>query len=190
VLAYPGQDSANGTPNRLLIYNWTADRWSEAEVEAELVYRSLSGASVTLDSLDSVSSSLDALGFSLDSRVWTGGLVLLSAFDSGHRLNLFTGASLAATVETGETQLFPGRRALVNSVRPVVDGALPTIRLGTRNRTIDPVSWSIEAAINAQGECPARSAARYHRARLSLPAGGSWEHLQGIEVDARPEGIQ
>lgn len=188
VLAYPTQESVDGTPNRLLIYNWTTARWSEAAVEAELIYRSLSGASETLDSLDDVSASLDALGFSLDSRVWTGGLILLSAFDAQHRLCLFTGENLPATVETGETQLFPGRRALVTSVRPMVDGGSPTMRLGTRSRIGDPVAWGAESHVNAQGECPLRSAARYHRARLSLPAGADWQHLQGIEVAAQPEG--
>jgi hypothetical protein len=190
VLAYPTQESVDGTPNRLLIYNWTSGRWSEAEVDVELIYRSLSGASETLDSLDDVSASLDALGFSLDSRVWTGGLILLSAFDPLHRLALFTGASLPATVETGEAQLFPGRRALVTSVRPIVDGSTPTVRLGVRNRTVDPVQWGADAASNAFGECPVRSSGRYHRARLALPAGGGWEHLQGLEFTARPEGAR
>lgn len=190
VLSYPGQDSADGTPNRLLIYNWTAARWSEAEIEAEIVYRSLSGASHTLDSLDSVSGSLDALGFSLDSRVWAGGMVLLSAFDRQHRLCLFTGPSLPAMIETGEAQLFPGRRALVTSVRPMVDGGAPVVRVGTRNRIVDPVAWGAEAGLNALGDCPLRSVGRYHRARISLPAGAEWQHLQGLDVDARPEGLQ
>lgn len=190
VLSYPGQDSANGMPNRLLIYNWTSGRWSEGEVEAEIVYRSLSGASHNLDSLDSVSASLDALGFSLDSRIWAGGVALLSAFDTNHRLALFTGATLPATVETSEVQLFPGRRALVSSVRPVVEGGSPNVRVGTRNRTVDPVAWSAQSDMNPQGECPVRSAGRYHRARLSLGAGETWEHLQGLDFAARPEGLQ
>lgn len=190
VLSYPGQDSADGTPNRLLIYNWTSGRWSEAETEAEIVYRSLSGASHTLDSLDSVSAGLDVLGFSLDSRVWAGGVVLLSAFDAGHRLCLFTGTSLPAEVETGEAQLFAGRRALVTSVRPMVEGGSPRVQIGTRNRQMDPVIWGTEAGINAQGECPVRAAGRYHRARISMPAGAGWEHLQGLEFTGRPEGIR
>ncbi len=190
VLSYPGQDSADGTPNRLLIYNWTAGRWSEAEIEAEIVQRSLSGASVTLDDLDGVSASLDLLGFSLDSRVWTGGLILLSAFDTGHRLCLFTGDSLAAAVETGEAQLFPGRRALVTAVRPVVERGTPVVRIGARNRQVDAVMWGVDAPLNALGECPVRAAGRYHRARVSLPAGDPWEHLQGIEIVAQPEGLQ
>lgn len=193
ILCYPGSGSVNGTPNRLLIYNWTIGRWSEAEIEAEIVYPALSEASYTLDDLDSVSSSLDALGFSLDSRSWTGGLILLSAFDTRHRMNLFTGPALAATVETGEAQLFPDRRAVVSSVRPIVEGAGspgsgPSVRLGVRNRTVDGVVWGAGAALNPDGECLVRSAGRYHRARIHLPAGADWEHIQGIEVTAKPEG--
>lgn len=154
------------------------------------MYRSLSGASQTLDSLDSVSASLDALGFSLDSRVWAGGVVLLSAFNTDHELSLFTGGSLPATVETGEVQLFPGRRALVTSVRPIVDGGSPSVRVGFRNRTVDPVSWGAETELDERGACPQRSAGRYHRARISLAAGAAWEHLQGLEAEARPEGLQ
>ena len=193
IVSYPGSGNIGGTPNRLLIYNWTADRWSEAEIEIDLIYPSLSETSYTLDSLDSVSSSLDALGFSLDSRTWTGGLVLLSAFEAGRRLALFTGPALPATVETGEAQLFPGRRAMVSSVRPIIEGALstgagPSVRLGVRNRTMDAVVWGPAAGVDIHGECPARSAGRYHRARISLPAGAEWQHIQGIDLVAKPEG--
>jgi hypothetical protein len=81
----------------------------------------------------------------------------------------------------------------VSSVRPIVEGAGspgsgPSVRLGVRNRTIDGVVWGAAAALNPDGECLVRSAGRYHRARIHLPAGAAWEHIQGIEVSAKPEG--
>src|SRR5262249_36710365 len=49
--SYPGAGNSGGTPNRLLIYNWALQRWSHADVTAELVFRSLSEG-YTLESLD------------------------------------------------------------------------------------------------------------------------------------------
>jgi hypothetical protein len=43
-------------------------------------------------------------------------------------------------------------------------------------------------AIDAIGNAPQRAAARYHRARLAVPAGASFTHISGVEIDAVPEG--
>lgn len=190
VLSYPGAGNAGGTPNRLLIYNWAVGRWSRAEVELELLYTGLSQAGYTLDGLDAVSGSLDALGFSLDSPVWSGvGRLFLAGFDPAHRMGYFTGPAMAATVDTPELQLFAGRRALLRALRPVVDGGQPTVRVGTRDRATDPVAWGPATAATPAGLCPVRASGRYHRARIALPAGAAWTHIQGIdELQARPEG--
>ncbi len=186
VVSYPGSGHAGGTPNKLLVFNWAIGRWSRAEVELEYLYTGLSQSGYTLEDLDAFSASLDALNIPLDSPVWTGvGRQLLAGFDTGHRLGYFTGGSLAATVETTEAQLIPGRRAFIRSVRPIVDGGPPTLQLGTRNRTIDPVAWGTSCAVNGNGACPVRSNGRYQRARIMLPAGAAWSHIQGIdEIEA------
>jgi hypothetical protein len=198
VVSYPGpgSDLIGGTPNRLLIYNWTADRWSRAEVEMEMIHQGASQAGYTLDSLDDYSSNLDALPFSLDNRVWTGsGRLLLAGFTTQNRIAFFNGANMAATVDTGEAQLMPRRRALLRSLRPVVDGIAATggvsVRTGTRNRTIDPVSFDAPAALNGFGSCPVRANGRYFRARIDIAAGASWRHIQGVdELEASPAGAR
>jgi hypothetical protein len=197
VVSYPGagSDLTGGTPNRLLIYNWSADRWSRAEVDLEMIHQAASPAGYTLDSLDGYSTNLDALPFSLDSRVWTGsGRLLLAGFTPGHRIGFFNGASMAATVDTGEAQVVPGRRSLVRSVRPLVDGngsAAASVRAGTRNRTVDPVSFDAPAPLNESGSCPVRANGRYLRARIEIAAGASWNHIQGIDdIDASPAGTR
>jgi hypothetical protein len=61
--------------------------------------------------------------------------------------------------------------------------------MGSRERMTDSVAWSAGSAINAIGECEQRSSARYHRARLTLPAGGGWSHIAGVEItEASPDG--
>ncbi|MGE0116819.1 MAG: hypothetical protein AB7S71_14865 [Dongiaceae bacterium] len=199
VVSYPGpgSDFTGGTPNRLLIYNWAADRWSRADVEMEMIHQAASQAGYTLDGLDAYLPNLDGLPFSLDNRVWTGsGRLLLAAFTTAHQIGFFNGANLAATVDTGEAQLVPGRRALLRSVRPLVDGAgasssSVSVRAGTRNRTVDPVSFDAPAPMNASGRCPVRANGRYLRARIEVAAGADWRHIQGIDdIEASPAGFR
>ena len=188
VVSYPGPGSeqTGGTPNRLLIYSWTADRWSRAEVEMEMIHEAASQSGYTLDSLDSYLANLDGLPFSLDNRFWTGsGRLLLAGFTAAHAIGFFNGSNLAATVDTGEAQIAPSRRALVRSLRPLVEGdggtAAVSVRTGTRNRTIDPVSFDAPAPMNAFGHCPVRANGRYLRARIEVAAGAAWRHIQGID---------
>ncbi len=197
VISYPGAGHSGGLPNKALIYNWAIGRWSRAEADVELLYPGLSQAGYTLDGLDAISGSLDALPFSLDSAVWSGvGRQLLAGFDPAHRLGYFEGATLNAVVETAEAQLVAGRRALVRAVRPLVEGVAATgagitLQLGTRNTTVEPVIWTGPRGLDANGICPVRSNARYHRARIGIAAGTTWSHIRGVdEVRARAEGTR
>jgi hypothetical protein len=192
VVTYPGSGSADGTPNRLLIYNWQADRWSRAEQAMALLHQGASQASYTLEGLDSITTNLDALPFSLDSRAWSGaGRLLLAGFSTANRAGFFNGQPMAATVDTGEAQLIEGQRALVRGLRPLVDGGTPSVAIGTRGRVVDPVQWGPEVTQNDRGLCPQRASGRYFRARIKMPAGQSWGHLQGVdEIDAAPAGRQ
>jgi hypothetical protein len=194
--AYPGKGNTNGTPNRVLAYRWDLRRWSILDLACEYMVRLLS-VGYTLDQLYTIlgysfdgppASSAPALPAPLDSRVWTGGLVLLGLFDTGHRLNYLTGPNLAATVDSGELQPFPGRRALITGARPWVDGGIPSIAIGKRDRMTDPVVFTAPSAMNSFGTCPLRTTGRYLRTRVTLPAGATWTNLVGLELDAEPRG--
>jgi hypothetical protein len=187
--AYPGIGNVGGNPNRLLAYNWALQRWTISEVDCELILRSLSFG-YSLDALDATGFTLDTLPFSLDSRAWTGGRLVLAAFDPAHRLAYFNGPNLAATVDTGEAQLFPGRRAVVTGARPIVDAGTPAVAIGTRERPFDPPSFAPAVPVDGLGNCPQRASGRYHRARLTLPAGTSFTHVAGVEIEAAPEGAR
>jgi hypothetical protein len=179
--SYPSNSAPGGVNDSLIVYNWALDKWGFAQVNAEYIFRAITQG-YSLESLDSTGFTLDTLPFSLDSRVWTGGQVLMGAFDGGHKLNYFTGAPANATADTVELEPFgsAGKRAFITSTRPMIDGASPTVQLGTRNRLIDTPTFTAASAVNDNGECPVRADGRYMRARIQTT--GAFTHLQGIEI--------
>lgn len=188
IWAYPGVGNNNGNPNHLLVYNWALKRASVLDVECEIVTKLLS-LGYTLDELYTVLGySLDNLPAPLDSRIWTGGLQLLGTFDALHKLNYFTGANLAPTIDTTEVQPFPGRRWSCKGIRPMTDGGVPSIAIGHRERMQDPVVWTPALPMNALGICPVRTSGRYGRARITLPANSDFSHILGAEIDGGKAG--
>jgi hypothetical protein len=193
VISYPGAGNSGGNPNKMLVYAYNLDRWARgAPGDLDMVFSGATQSGFTLEQLDSVSASLDALPFSLDSVVWTGiARRLVGGFDTGHKLGFFNGPALAATVDSTEANLTPGSLARVRSARPLVDGGSPSMALGTRNRPFDAVTFGPTVAANVLGSCPFDISARYHRGRITLPAGQSWNHVMGIDdIDFRAEGRQ
>jgi hypothetical protein len=178
---YPSNSASGGIPDSLIVYNWALDKWGFSQVNAEYIFRAITQG-YSLDSLDSTGYTLDTLPFSLDSRVWTGGQILMGAFDANHKLAYFTGAPANATADTVEIEPFgaSGKRAMITSVRPMIDGGSPTVQIGTRGRLLDAPSFTTPSAINAIGECPVRADGRYLRARIQTS--GTFTHLQGIEI--------
>lgn len=177
--AAPFSGHTNGNPNRVFIYNWVYKKWAYAEVDLE-VFARYASQGYTLEELDAVSSSIETLTPSLDSRAWTGGLMTLAAYNTSHKLSTFTGSVLDATVETGEVQHYPGHRSNVIEVRPLVDGNAAMVSVGTRDRQSAAHSFGSAVAQNASGTCPVRSNARYHRYRVSTT--GAFNFIQGVEA--------
>ncbi|MCK5602534.1 hypothetical protein KAR91_11710 [Candidatus Pacearchaeota archaeon] len=178
--SYPS-NGAGGVPDKILIYNWTVDKWAIAELNVEMLVQT-KAIGYTLEGLDAVSASIDALTHSLDSRVWTGGTLNLGAFDVLHQLNNFTGSAMNAVFETGERQLIRGSRALVTNIRPIVDGGTVTVAVGKRDLPTGSASFGSAVSVNIAGECPQMKEGRYHKFRVNVT--GDFEHAQGFDVSA------
>ena len=177
----------NSHPNKAYIYDYINERWSTAEFESETIFTSLS-TSYTLEGLDALGYTMETLPFSLDSRVWSGGNLLLATFDDDHKLNYFTGSSLAAVLETGAFQPAPGRRSAITKVRPIVDGtaASTTIQMGVRDNLDDSTTWASAVSLNTTGDAPVRSNTRYHKIRANIS--GGFDYAQGVEATWRLAG--
>lgn len=193
VWAYPTIGSA-GKLSRLLVYNWELSRASYIELEPAVTHlewltTAMYGTSYNLDNIDHLGT-LDTIQPSFDDPFWTGNLASrLSAFDKDHRLSIGGGPAMAPTLETAEMQPNDGRRAWVRMTRPLNDGsATATVAVGHRERQSDQVTWEAPVALNQIGECPQRATGRYLRFRMSIPAGQTFRHLAGIDMQIIPEG--
>lgn len=179
---YPSNASPSGLIDKVLIYNYSASatkRWATASISLEFPFVSLSEG-FTMETLDTINTNLDAIEPSLDSRIWTGGSIYFSAFNSDHVMANFTGAALDAVLETGEVQLNQGMRTKLKSVTPKVEGYdTITMQIGTRNDMKSSVSWGGILTPNNAGDYPCRADARYHRVRCNIT--GGFDFAQGIE---------
>lgn len=180
---YPGTGNNGGTPNKGWVFHWPSDRWARFELDLEFVYAAQSQSGYTLDTLDTPMPSIDGVPqISLDSPIWSGsGRVVLGGFNTLHKQGFFSGPALAVTVDTGEFALNPGYRTRIRSVRPICDGGGLTVTAITRNKPTEAPVVGSPVAANAYGACPLNSNARYHRARVQVAAGGTWQHLHGID---------
>src|SRR5262249_30726996 len=89
--AYKSQAGTIGQFDKILCYDYALDRASILAMSGEYL-ASLARPGVTLEGLDSVSGSLDALSFSLDD-VSINALSRLSAVGAAHKLGFFAGSA-------------------------------------------------------------------------------------------------
>lgn len=183
IWAYHGAGHT-GLRNKLIIYNWQTGKWSHADITVYDI-RYTRSPSFSLEDLDEISTNIDELPASLDSRLYKGGALILSGFNRDRKLVSFTGPALPAEVQTQEVQLSPGRRSVVNSVRPIIDGPC-TVSVGRRATQTGSVSNTQHNAPDFDGMVWMRSNSRYHR--FTVRTTGDFKHLQGVEVDFVPEG--
>ena len=182
--AYKSQSGSAGLFDKLIVYDYALGRGAVVAVSGEYL-ASLARPGLTLENLDAVSPSLDALAFSLDD-VSNAALSRLSAVNGAHKLGFFSGANLEATLDTAEQTL--DRRLRVKGLRPVTDAAICFGAVGAREHLAAAVSYSSEQAVNGRGVCPANVSTRLARGRLRIPAGAAWSFASGLEPDFAPEG--
>ena len=180
--AYPGQGNVGGRPNKLVIYDYINQKWSHGELEIELLHYAL-GEGYTLEQLDAFGT-VDTLTASLDSRIWTGGNTLLSAFDSSFKLNYFTGSALTAEFETAEMELNPGVRTEVEDIRTLIDSGTHVVSVNSRNNQEDAVTTGSSIVKSRSGRFPTRNNARYQSIVTSVS--GGFNTATGVKVKHKP----
>lgn len=182
--------------DRVLIYNWGSDRWSNAVIDTECL-ADLTSVGFNLDTLDTIlTNGIDIDSIPVDSSAYQGGALNFVGFNASHQAVTFTGSPLVAEIDTQEISdgllqggMPGGRRLFTSNVRPMVTGGPPTslgVRVGHRNRLYENSTLDAEVAVNGAGEANVRRDGRYQRMRVVID--GEFEHAQGCEVETQPTG--
>lgn len=173
---------------RALVYDWNLRRWSEVEIDA-LEFGALGTPALTLAGIAALYPTLEEVPYPFGSRVWLGGRPVFGLIGSDRKLAFFEGSNLAATIETAERELAPEHRAKIMAARPLVGSSAATVTIGTRDRLATARSWGSAFSMQPSGRVPIAGAnGRYARARVSVPAGESWTHIEGVDLEVGRRG--
>ena len=182
--AYPSKDSAaaGGICDKIIICNYATKKWSLAEAQTSVLFPQFVGA-FTVELMDIISENLENINAALDTDYWNGGQMFLGAINEDYKAAIFSGNSNICEVETSEMEPFPGQRANITGVRPIVD-AVSTITVKSRERIADDETESSSVTQNASGMNPVRKSGRYIRANVKVAAGTTFTHAQGVDMVA------
>jgi hypothetical protein len=170
---------------KLIIYNFATNKWTYADAGTDYLSEA-STASVTLEQLDSISGSIDALTTSLDSRLYIGGKYFLGG-TLGAKVYTYTGANLTGQISTGDIDL--GGVSVVTLARPQVDNGSATIAVASRALLSQSVNYGTAVAADSENRVSLRSSGRYHRLQL-VPTGADWKNAVAIDVDVVGQGVR
>lgn len=185
--AYKSISGQTGKFDKLLCYDYGIQRFTPIAMSGEYL-ASAAQSGLTLEGLDSISSSIDDLTFSLDD-VASARSPEIAMANGDHKIGYFNGANLEATLETAEQAAEP-RRMYVSGVRPITDAATVYCSVSKRERQGDAVSYTAETLVNTQGISPQRASTRYARGKVRIPAGETWTFASGVEPIVRQEGLR
>lgn len=170
---------------KLIVYSFTTKKWSVMMADSDYISDATT-ASVTLEQLDSISASIDALTVALDSNLFAGGKYFLGG-TSGTKVVTFNGASKSATIETGD--ISTGGRSLVTLARPQVDNGSATVALSSRTLLNEGVTFGTATAADSDNRVSLRSSGNYHRIQVN-PTGDNWRMAVAVDIDVQPQGIR
>ena len=180
--------NTTGICDKIIIYNYATKKWSLAEASASTIFSQFVGA-YTVELMDIISQNLENINAALDTDYWSGGQMFLGAIDSDYKAAIFSGTANECEVETAELELFPGLRANITGVRPIVD-ATATLTVKARERLADTESETSSVSMRDSGINPVRKSGRYIRANVKVASGTTFTHAQGIDLIASRAGTR
>jgi hypothetical protein len=186
--AYKATGGTSGLFNKILCYDTVLKRATTSDITGEYLV-SVAQPGVTLESLDSISGSIDALTQSLDSFAGASAPEL-GVFNSSHVLGTLRGSNLEATLETPEKGEEGDARIFVRGVRPITDAPTVYASLSARETQQATSVTTSESLINAIGECPVRVSTRNATVKLRIPASTTWTYAAGVDVNYDKDGAR
>ena len=187
VWAFP--TSSDGTLNEVIIYSIHDNRWSHSIQTLEYLLSSAVSTTTTEDLAGTVDDY--PTSYVDDPSYVAGGRRMLAAFNLLHTYGLYTGPSMAATVDTAEFSGPYGQRVLANLARPLIDLNQPLASIQPLTRgEIEGESLVPGIAVPQEidGNCPILSEGRFMRFRTTVPAGATWTNMRGVSITRKAGG--
>lgn len=189
--SYKSTTGQSGLFDKIIVHDWALDRTTVLEISGEFL-AGLAHPGLTLENLDSISSSIDALPFSLDS-ISVAALAQLAAVGPTHAAGFFTGSNLEAIMETPQED-GNGKRIFIDSVRPMTDCDQAMISIGCLETAQQAsATYTAESEVDDTGECSIDGGGidtRYAKVRIRCPAGSSWSYAMGVEPSFKFTGVR
>lgn len=170
---------------QLVIYNFKTQKWTYGDAGADYI-SDASTAATTLEGLDSISASIDALTVSLDSILYIGGKYFLGG-TSGAYVVTYNGQPAPGTITTGDIDA--GGRSIVTLARPQIDGGSANVAVASRTLLSDGIIYGTDVAADSENRVSLRSNGRYHRLKVT-PTGANWKTAVSIDVDLSGQGVR
>jgi hypothetical protein len=168
---------------QLIIYNFKTQKWTYGNAGADYI-SDASTSATTLENLDSISSSIDALTVSLDSILYMGGKYFLGG-TSGVYVVTYNGSPATGQLITGD--LNAGGRSVVTLARPQVDNGSATVSVASRTLLSQEVSFGTAVAADSENRVSLRSNGNYHRFKVT-PTGDNWTTAVSMDIDLSGQG--
>lgn len=180
IWAYNALGSTTTDLNRVLIYDWTLDEATTADLTVTALAQILTQG-LTLDTMDSFGT-IDDLSFSLDSSAWSGGAAMLGLFGPDARMSLLAGVNMEATLETADG----GRnaRTMIKGTRPHIDTRSVQVAIAAREAEGDTISYADNESMEDTGIVSAWASGFVARARLTVAEGATWTKITGLDTVA------
>ena len=174
----------SGNPSTIYIYNWTLGRWSTASQSCERLFSGMS-QNITLEQLDALYPSIDAMPASLDSPLWTGGNPAVFLFNSSHAFGSLAGYPNAVSIRTGIQG--GGKRIRGRRLRPQTDAPAMTVKVLTRDDLNDTATTNSFTTMERGGWYSTRYNAAYTQYQIDIAAAAAgsdtWTYITGVEED-------
>lgn len=170
---------------QLIIYNFKTQKWTYGDAGTDYI-SDASTSAVTLEELDVISPSIDALAVSLDSILYMGGKYFLGG-TLGPRVVTYNGQPATGQLITGD--LNAGGRSVVTLARPQVDNGSATVSAASRTLLSQEVSFGSQVAADSENRVSLRSNGNYHRFKM-VPTGDNWTTAVALDVDLAGQGVR
>ena len=185
--SYPSSSAVTGIPDTILMYNWTAKKWSYARIDNQGISR-VYGLGYTLDGLDTLTTNIDNFDVPLDDPSLTGGGLTVNGWGTTFQLGPFSGSALETQIDTGDFELHASQRTYVSAVEPYIDTTSVTVATSARERMGGAVTWADAQALEVNGKASADSSGRFHRFRIVAAAAATWTDASAIDFEAALDG--